>query len=147
MFTAYELREMMSVPGPSAEEYIQSPLTKEAIDTVFQEAAVAAQGRYHGLSFHLSQMYERMGFIDSPQQYYEASKILTFLKDPALGYELYTREDSTDLTTFVSLHWGDNLSLTKNIYAIKVSPNTITTEMLLKTRNESYNKILFPEHN
>ena len=144
MFTAYELREMMSIPGPSAEEYIQSPLTKEAIDTVFQEAAVAAQGGYHGLSFHLSQMYERMGFIDSPQQYYEASKILTFLKDPSLGYEIYTREDSTDITTFVSLHWGDNLSLTKNIYAIKVSPNATTTEMLLKTRNESYNKMMPP---
>lgn len=144
MFTAYELREMMSIPGLSAEEYIQSPLTKEAIDTVFREAAIAAKGGYHGISFYLSQMYELMGFLDSPHQYYEASKVLTFLKDPALGYEIYTGEDTVDLTTFVSIHWGDNLALTKSIYAIKVSPNAITTEMLLEARNAAYQKMMVP---
>jgi hypothetical protein len=146
MFTAYQLKEMMPVvhPAPSAEEYIQSPLTKEAIDTVFQEAALAAQGGYHGMSFYLSQMYELMGFLDSPHQYYEASQVLRFLKDPALGYEIYTGEDTVDLTTFVSMHWGDNLSLTKSVYAIKVSPNGSTTEILLEARNAAYRKMMTP---
>lgn len=126
MFTAEELRRMM----PSQEEYIQSPLNKEAIELIMYSASSAAKRGFHGISFVLVKDWETKGHVsNNVGLYYEASQVVQFLQDTALGYKLWVENNEHDY--WVSLHWGDNHEITEDCGVIEVTPNSMTTQMLM----------------